>query len=293
MKNEVELYYREIGQGQPILILHGGPDFDQNYLLPDLDRLADAFRLIYYDQRGRGKSAVNVQPADVTMESEIADMERLRDFFQLESVAVLGHSWGGVLALEYAIRYPQRVSHLILLNSAPASHDDYMSFRQHRLNGAASDIEKLKAIASTAEFKEGDPETVAAYYRIHFRTALRRPEHLESVIERLKLGFTKEAILRSREIEDRLRDETWLSKQYDLLPKLKALSIPALVIHGDHDIIPVEYAAHIAGAIPGAKLVVLSECGHFSFLESPDELRKEIDDFFSPHFSSTHPMPTS
>ena len=51
------LYYRAIGQGQPILLLHGGPDFDHNYFLPDMDRLSDSFRLIYYDQRGRGKSS--------------------------------------------------------------------------------------------------------------------------------------------------------------------------------------------------------------------------------------------
>src|SRR5688500_14997326 len=60
-----ELYVREIGWGQPIVVLHGGPDFDHRYLLPDLDRLADSCRLIYYDQRGRGRSAGNVRPEDV------------------------------------------------------------------------------------------------------------------------------------------------------------------------------------------------------------------------------------
>src|SRR5512133_939957 len=108
-----ELYYREVGQGQPIIVLHGGPDFDHTYLLPDLDRLSDSFRLIYYDQRGRGKSARDVQPDDVSMESEIEDLESVRKYFQLDSVALLGHSWGALLALEYAIRHPRRVSHLI------------------------------------------------------------------------------------------------------------------------------------------------------------------------------------
>src|SRR5947199_1920222 len=65
------LYSREIGRGQPIIVLHGGPDFDHRYLLPDLDRLADAFRLIYYDQRGRGRSADRVLPEDVTLTSDL------------------------------------------------------------------------------------------------------------------------------------------------------------------------------------------------------------------------------
>jgi proline iminopeptidase len=70
-----ELYSRELGQGTEIIVLHGGPDFDHSYFVPDLDRLCDSFHLIYYDQRGRGRSADRVQPEDVTLASEIADIE--------------------------------------------------------------------------------------------------------------------------------------------------------------------------------------------------------------------------
>jgi proline iminopeptidase len=274
------LYFREIGQGQPIVILHGGPDFDHTYLLPDLDLWSDSYRLIYYDQRGRGKSASNTQPEDVTVRSDIEDLDIVRSHFLLESVAVMGHSWGGVLALEYAIRYPERVSHLILMNTAPASHVDYMLLRKDRRERAADDFERLKARSTDAAYQAGDPNTVAAYYRIHFRSTLRRPEHLEAVIERLRASFTKEGILKARAVEDRLMDETWLSSDYDLLPRLERLSIPTLVIHGEHDLIPVECAEHIAQAIPGARFVLLRDCGHFAYLECPDRVRKAIDEFF-------------
>src|SRR6266536_728445 len=70
---KTSLSSREIGRGQPIIVLHGGPDFDHGYLLPDLDRLADAYRLIYYDQRGRGKSADQVLPDEVTLTSDVDD----------------------------------------------------------------------------------------------------------------------------------------------------------------------------------------------------------------------------
>ncbi len=274
------LFYREVGHGQPIIILHGGPDFDHTYLLPDMDRLSDSYRLIYYDQRGRGKSADHVQPEDVTMDSDVEDLEGLRAYFELESVAVLGHSWGGLLSMEYAIRHPDRVSHLILMNTAPASHDDYRLFRQDRLERATADVEKLKARSSDSKYQEGDPDTVAAYYRIHFRAALRQPEHLERVITSLRSSFTTEGILKARAIEDRLMNETWLSGEYNLLPRLKRLSIPTLVIHGDYDVVPVECAVHIAQAIPGGRFVLLRECGHFSYLECPDEVRQAIADFF-------------
>ena len=277
----LELYYRDIGQGQPIIVLHGGPDFDHNYLLPEMDRLSDSFRLIYYDQRGRGKSARNVQPEDVTLESEMKDLESLRAYFQLESVAVLGHSWGGVLAMEYAVRHPNRVSHLILMNTAPASHDDSMLLRQELpRKRAPGDVEKLKALSSTAKYEEGDLETDAEYYRIHFRATVRRPEQLERVIKSLRVGLTPEDIRKARAIEDRLYDETWALSDYNLLPQLARLGIPTLVICGDYDLVPIECVAHIAQAIPGARLVVLRDCGHFAYLECPDEVRKEITDFF-------------
>ena len=94
------LHVRTIGRGQPLIVLHGGPDFDYGYLLPELDRFKDEFRLIYYDQRGRGTSADHVRPEDVTLASDVDDIDRVRRHFRLDSPALLGHSWGTVLALE-------------------------------------------------------------------------------------------------------------------------------------------------------------------------------------------------
>lgn len=273
------LFYPDIGQGRPTIVVHGGPDFDHRYLLPELDRLSDSLRLIYYDQRGRGRSAPYAEPEAVTIASEIDDLEGLRVHFGLKTVAVLGHSWGGLLALEYAIRHPHRVSHLVLMNTAPVSHSDLMRLRQERRSRAAADVEKLKTLAATSRYKEGDLEADAEYYRIHFRSALCQPEHLDRIVARLRLGFTPASILNARAIETRLYDQTWSSSRYDLFPELARLSIPTLVIHGDHDLVPLVCAEHIAHAIPGATLVVLSECGHFAYLERPDELRKVVVEF--------------
>jgi proline iminopeptidase len=281
--NNTGLYFRDIGQGPPVIILHGGPDFDHTYLLPQLDLLSDSLRLIYYAQRGRGKSASSVQPEEVSIASEINDLEAVRGYFRLESCVVLGHSWGGLLAMEYALRHPQRISHLILMNTAPASHDDYLLFRQERLIRQEGDAEALEKISSSASYTQGDPDAVAEYYRIHYKAALKRPELLESLIASLRASFTREGILKGRAIEDRLMDETWLSGDYNLLPRLARLDLPALIIHGDYDFVPVECAARIAQAIPGARFVVLKDTGHFSYLESPVEVRKIIGAFLQRH----------
>lgn len=277
---QAELYYRDIGQGPPIVILHGGPDFDHTYLLPEMDRLADAYRLIYYDQRGRGKSARDVRPEDVDLTSEIADLDRLREHIQLASMAILGHSWGALLALEYALRHPDRVSHLILLNPAPASADDMMSFRADRRRTAADDLAAMEALSSTIAYQQGDPDAVAAYYRHHFRATLRHPGQLDQLVERLRSVATQESILKGRQIEARIVNETWERDGYDLLPALARLDIPTLVFRGQDDFIPVETAAHIAAAIPKARFVDYVDCGHFAYLDCPDLVHREIDHLF-------------
>ena len=277
------LYVRVIGKGRPIIVLHGGPDFDHSYLLPDLDRLKDTFRLIYYDQRGRGKSAENVRPEDVTLMSDLDDLDRVRQHFQLDSVVLLGHSWGAVLALEYALHHPTRVSHLILMNPAPASAADLTAFRKTYLEKIGTDMERQQAIKASAAYQSGDPEAVAARYRIHFKPALARRKDYEKLMATMQAAFRNQGsagIVKARAVEDRLMLDTWQIPGYDLLPKLHSLRIPTLVIAGDKDFFPLEIAAHISHALPNAKLVTTKDCGHFAFLECPGAVRTALLDFF-------------
>ena len=268
-----ELYYREVGEGRPIIVLHGATAaFDHKYLLPKMDQLSSSFRLVYYDQRGRGKSAGHVESQMIGIESEVEDLDCVRRYFQFDSLALLGHSWGGLLAMEYAIHHPDRVSHIILMNTAPASHDDWLLTEEN--------FADTKEIEDSPKYKEHDPDAVAERERVFFRPALRRPEDLESLLENMLSGLTRERILQADKIGDRLWAETYLSSGYDLLPKLRQLSIPALIIHGDYDFVPLACVTRIAEAIPGARLVVLKETGHFAYIESMDEVRNEMVNFF-------------
>jgi proline iminopeptidase len=281
---KASLYARDIGQGRSIIVLHGGPDFDHSYLLPDLDRFADAFRLIYYDQRGRGQSADGFEAGDVTLTSDVEDVDGVRQHFKLESAVLLGHSWGAVLALEYALRHPARVSHLILMNPAPASASDVAVLRKAYVQQLGADMDRQGEIRAGAAYNAGDPEAVAARYRIHFTHALARSQDYEKLMATMKAGFVrqgKDGIIKARAVEDRLMRETWDVPGYDLHPKLEALKIPTLVIVGDRDFIPVAVAEHIARAIPNARLVTIKDCGHFAYLECGGEVRTAFSSFFS------------
>jgi len=276
------LYVRVIGKGQPVIVLHGGPDFDHSYFLPDMDQYKDILRLIYYDQRGRGKSADNVRPEDVTLLTDLDDIDRVRQHFRLDSVVLLGHSWGTVLALEYALRHPTRVSKLILMNPAPASTKDLAAFRKLYLVKVGAEMDQQRAIVASAAYQSGDPEAVAARYRIHFKPALARAEDYEKLMTRMHEAFKTQGsrgIVKARAVEDRLMRDTWGVPDYDLLPKLHMVRIPTLVIAGDHDFFPDEVAGHIAQALPNARLVTMKNCGHFAFLECPDAVRNALNDF--------------
>jgi proline iminopeptidase len=277
-----ELYLREIGRGRSIIILHGGPDFDHRYLLPDLDRLSDSYHLIYYDQRGRGQSAAGVHAQEVSLASDIADLDSIREHFHLQSVVLLGHSWGTVLALEYALRHPQRVSDLILMNPAPASAADLAQFRAAYAQKLGPDFERQRQIIASAPYRAGDPEAVTQRYRLHFKPALMRSGDYERLMVRMQAAFMSqgaEGILTARAVEDNLMRETWQRADYDLLPRVAGLEIRTLVISGDHGFFPAAVAEHIARATPTGELVVLKDCGHFAFLECPSGVHTHIDAF--------------
>ncbi len=201
----------------------------------------------------------------------------MRSHFGLESVAVLGHSWGGVLAMEYAIRHPDRVSQLILLDTAPASARDWGALREaFARRRPAGDVEAMQAIAATDAYQRGDLGAEAAYNRIHFRMTLRQPDLLDALVARLRSNYTADGVLLARAIEQRLYDETSRSAGWDLFPALQELDVPTLLLHGEHDFIPVELAARIADAVPGARLAVLPGCGHFTYLEAPERVFEEV-----------------
>jgi proline iminopeptidase len=276
------LYWREVGTGPSVIVVHGGPDFNHNYLLPELDLLAAAFRLIYYDQRGRGLSSPGFAAESVSLESEVDDLDTIRRCFGLDRAVLLGHSFGAIIAMEYAIRHPVRVAQLILMNPAPASHADVMLFHDRRRATESAALATMKAIAETPEYLAGDIAAEADYYRAHFANALRRPDQVEGVVRRLRAHFTPADIVKARAIEDRLNAQTWELPDYSAIDRLRGLGIPTLVIHGENDFAPVECATHIADTVAGSQLVIVPECGHFAYLECPAQAHDALVAFARP-----------
>ena len=189
---------------------------------------------------------------------------------------MLGHSWGGVVAMEYAIRHPDRVSQLLLLDTAPASAGDWRRLRRvvrrappgrgSRADGGDRGDRRVPAGRPRGGGRllpdplQDDAATTGSPRRARGATSCRTTP-------------TKACSSRARS-RSRLYEETSGSPQWDLFPALRELDVPTLVLHGEHDFVPVELAARIAEAVPGARLSVLPGCGHFTYLEAPDGLRR-------------------
>jgi proline iminopeptidase len=274
------LFYREIGEGRPLVVLHGGPAFDHQYLAPELDRLAGRFRVVYYDARGRGWSSEGVTPEEVTIESEVDDIASVLETLDLQDVVLLGHSWGCLLAVEYLVRDGRRVSHLVLMNTAPVSHHDYQHFVEHRrAMHSLEDRQKMAELAATPEYLRGQPEGAIPLLRISFGLTLPQPDLLDSLVDRMAGHHTRDTWLKAREIASNLVGTTQGVPDYDRMGQLAHLEVPTLVIHGEHDFVPFEIAESIAGAIPGGRMTVVEGCGHLAYMEVPDLVTSTIADF--------------
>src|SRR5713101_9979878 len=112
--NGVMIYYVALGQGEPLLIVHGGPGASHDYFLPYLLPLARHNKLIFIDERGSGRSQKLDDASGYTVENMVEDVESVRQALGLGKISLLGHSYGGALAQAYALKYQRNLSHLIL-----------------------------------------------------------------------------------------------------------------------------------------------------------------------------------
>lgn len=262
----VSLFERRIEGGPPVVILHGGPGAHHDYLLPGFDRLAPGRTLIYYDQRGGGRSAVP-REVPVGWREQVEDLEALRGLWGLERLTLAGYSWGGLLALLYAREYPARVERLALVSCAPVWRTARSEFeRRLAERNAAAEIQAARSALSGSGLRERNPEQ---YRRRLFELSVAGYFH----------DWRRAGELTPFRITGRTQQEVWASLgDFDLRPDLGRLSLPALVLHGESDPIPLAAAEALADGL-GAPLERIAACGHVPYVEAPGEFTRLLTAF--------------
>lgn len=270
---DTSLFVEVVGDGYPLVLMHGGPAAD-HWSLQSLRRCADRFTLVFYDHRCNGRS-VGAAVSSMTWDNLTADADALRQRLGFDDWAVLGHSFGGHVALEYALRYPDRLSHLILLDTGG---DSWWS-RENAARILAGRGYSPGTVDAARRFFTGEilPRQVfpammrfgSAYYHRHANLVLAR----QMMHGEWRAKMRPEALVfAGRHLLD----------GWTVMDRLGEITVPTLVIAGRDDFLfPPEHQVALAGGIPHARLRIVERAGHTAHDERTAAVVAAIADFLA------------
>ena len=270
--NGTELYYYAVGEGTPILILHGGPGLNHTYFLPQMEGLAKHHRLIFFDQRATGRSSMEVDTASVNLASVIEDIEGMRAAFHLDKMNLLGHSTGGLLAMQYAIKHPDHLRSLTLVTTTAASSELRMkAFYNMQERTTREDSIGQEEVQRSEGFKKKDPASMSKFFRYLFGSNFYDHKYADSLTLQFDTNYARSAKL--------LRGMNRDLGKYDIHEALKAITCPTLIVQTDHDRNLPESMERIHAGIPNSRIALITHSGHFPFIEAPEEFFRVVSEF--------------
>jgi len=262
--NGVELNLVTVGDGRPIMFMHGGLGLDHNYLRPPFDALSKVGQVIYYDHRGNGRSTAVAAPDQLDFGTLVSDAVALIEALGHERVILIGHSFGGFVAQEFAVKHPEGLSGLVLMNTVPAfDYQPTVSGTERQM--AAFGKMFSQPMTSDREFRDVWSLVVQMYFR----------------------EYDSE---KGRDLDARTHYShiAWnacgpMLAGFNTLDALPKIDVPTLVISGRHDpITPIEPGGdRISGLIPGATGIVYENSGHFPFMEEESAVLADLSEWIS------------
>jgi proline iminopeptidase len=271
---DLMLHYKDGGQGEPVLVLMGGPGFSGEAMEPVARMIAKRGRAIVPDQRGSGGS-IPKEPKAITLDATIADLEALRKELGLEKWTVWGCSWGGMMALDYASKFPSSIKGLILVGSGGPSLDFLQAFSDNGSARMSADDISAEQYWSQSDVVSKDPMRAAfeqvratlpsSFYdrtKVHEAIAILKPgkEHYNPEAgNQLFPAYGKGAPAR--------------------IEALRRLDIPTLILQGRQDPMPESVALENQTLLKGSRLVWLDKCGHWPWIEQTAAVEKALFEF--------------
>jgi proline iminopeptidase len=286
--DKVKIFYKIEGSGtETLVVVHGGPANSLESIRPDFAPLAKNRRLIYYDQRGSGRSELIKDGKKLAYEYLVADLEAVRKHFKLEKMSLIGNSWGGLMISLYAVAHPDRIERMIL--DVPASPiraflddmEDEISRRTAKIY-TPDQIKRLQSIRGPdAWLKAKDPVAICREFFLAILRVYTYTQTLEGNFKGDVCAGGPDSVRLSRNVNAAI----WQSLgDYNLMDKLGVVKAPVLVIHGAADVIPLKSSEFWAFGYPNARLLVIERSGHIAQVEAPDVFFPAIETFLKGSF---------
>lgn len=281
-RGDVTIHYQVFGEGSPsVVLLSGGPGGSSHALMPIVEKLEDDFQVVLIDQRGTGQSRLSVlDNTTITLENYVEDVDSVRRHLGIDRWVVLGHSWGGGLAMAVTAAYPNHSAGMVLIGSIGIDLE-YLDYAFDNLKYSESDRAALE-FWSDAERTAADPERSAyEYYRALLPSRLYQPDDMLQILENLVVepGFSTIAPLMTQDLR---------RIEYDLRPALSSYEGPVLILQGRQGFLGGHTAEKILGTLPNAKIAYIEKCGHFPWVEQPEAFFTSLAGFLEEHFQEVN-----
>jgi proline iminopeptidase len=272
------IYFKTLGRGVPLLLLHGGPGADHSDFLPALEPLARHCQLVLIDERGSGRSERLKDPKGYTLGRMVKDIECVRQHLKLAQLVVLGHSFGGILAQAYAVRHPKRLLGLVLAgtgSSARCIDRDFRNLRERlpaRLRARLARQERAGIFQADGAYKK-DYAAASAQALAPYMYAKAPPPRYQQAPD-LGMEVLREMWVRRSDfhIDGNL-------KAFDFTRSLARVKAPSLVVIGDRDLVTTATADLSRASLPRATLVVMAECAHMMFIDQTARFNWLLEEF--------------
>jgi proline iminopeptidase len=287
--NGTLIYYEAVGRGAPLMIVHGGPGASHEYLLPYVLPLMRTNRLIFIDERGSGKSPKLEDPKEYTVANMVEDIEAVRLGLGLGKISLLGHSFGGVLAQAYALKYQKNLSHLILASTFASTKEVNEALARMKSEMDTTDRERLSSLEEAGLFGKGEVWEHGRYPEEYAKLAWGKGYFPYLYQRRPDPGFDPQSSNTGTAWD--VYREMWGShgefvidgnlKEVEYLDRLSDIKVPTLIVVGDHDECDPQMSKEMHEKIAGSRLVILPSSGHMTFVDQNEEFLKTVREFES------------
>jgi proline iminopeptidase len=281
------IYYKIVGRGAPLMIVHGGPGASHDYFLPWLLPLMRSNKLVFIDERGSGRSSKMADPKQYTLENIAEDVEEVRQALGLGKISLLGHSFGGPVVEAYAFRYQKNLTHLILGSTFASTKELNEALARMKADMDPKDRDRLSALEAAGLFGKGEIWEHGRYSEEYAKLAwgkgyfpyvyANQPDpNYDPVAQNTTIAWDVYREMWGSDgefvVDGNLKDMEWV----DRLPEIK---VPTLIIVGDHDESDPKMSKEMHEKIAGSQLVILPRSGHMTFVDQNELFLKTVREF--------------